>query len=90
MDDQKKKRAEKAQRRHQKEQDIARRVWVMENRSDVEAKHASEDPMEMGDAVISSEEEGGQEVTTLAVRREPLAVPADGGCNRTDQLYEIK
>ena len=55
----KKKRAEKARRRHQKEQDIARCVWAGENRSDIEAELKSEDPMEMGDDVISSKEEGG-------------------------------
>ena len=54
----KKKRAEKARRRHQKEQDIARRVRAKENRSNIEVELESEDPMEMGDDVISSEEGG--------------------------------
>ena len=58
-DSRKKKRAEKARRRHQKEQDIARRVRARENRSDVEVELESEDPTEMGDDVISFEEEGG-------------------------------
>ena len=56
---QKKKRAEKARRRHQKEQDITRCVHAGENRSDVEAELELEDPTEMGDDMISSEEEGG-------------------------------
>ena len=34
----KKKRAEKAQRRHEKEKEIARRVCVVKNRSDVEVE----------------------------------------------------
>ena len=78
-DIQKKKRAEKARRRHQKEQDITRRVWTGENRSDVEAELESEDPMEMGDDVISSEEEGGWEVVTSAVHHKPMAMSTDDG-----------
>ena len=55
----KKKRAEKAQKKHQKEQHITRHVWARESRSDVEAELESKDPTEMGDDVISSEDEGG-------------------------------
>ena len=40
----KKKRAEKARRRHEKEREIARRVWAGENRRDVEAELESEEP----------------------------------------------
>ena len=47
----KKKRAEKARRKHRKEMEIARWVRACENRSDVEAELESEDPMEMGDCV---------------------------------------
>ena len=54
-----KKRAEKARRRHQKEQDIARRVRAGESRSDVEAELESEDPTEVGDDASSSEDGGG-------------------------------
>ena len=76
----KKKRAEKAWRRHQKEKDITRRVWARENRSDIEAELESEDPTEMGDNMISSEEEGGWEViVTLVEHREPAATSASGG-----------
>ena len=39
----------------------------------------SEDPTEVGDDMISSEDEGGQEVTTLVERREPVAASTDGG-----------
>ena len=75
----KKKRAKKARRRHQKEQDIARRVRARENRSNVEAKLESEDPTEMGDDVISSEDEGGWEViVTLVEHHEPMATSTNG------------
>ena len=43
----KKKRAEKARRRHEKEKEIARRVWAGENRSNMEAELESEEPTEM-------------------------------------------
>ena len=40
----------------------------------------SEDPTEMGDDVISSEEEGGREVIVTSVERcEPMAASAHGG-----------
>ena len=38
-----------------------------------------EDPTEVGDDVISSEEEGGQEVMTSVVHREPTTMSANGG-----------
>ena len=51
-----------------------------ESRSDVEAELESEDPMEMGDDMISSEEEGGRDAgATSASHREPAAAPASGG-----------
>ena len=59
MIERKKKKAEEARRKHEKEMEIARRVWAGENRSDVKADLESEDPTEMGDDVISSEDEGG-------------------------------
>ena len=55
----KKKKAEKAWWKHEKEMEIARRVWVSENRSDVESELESEDSTEVGDDMISSKEEGG-------------------------------
>ena len=80
VDGRKKKRAEKAWRRHQKEQDIARCVWAGENRSNIDIELESEDPMEIGDDVISSKEEGGREVVATSVeRREPTAASAGGG-----------
>ena len=57
-DAKKKKRAEEARRKFQKEQDIAWRMRAGENRSDIEAKLESEDPSEVGDNVISFEVEG--------------------------------
>ena len=78
-DGKKKKRAEKAQRRHQKEQDIARCVRARENRSNIEIELESEDPMEMGDDMISFEEEGGWEVTTSVEHHEPTAAFAGSG-----------
>ena len=77
MVERKKKKAEEAQRKHEKEMETARRVWVGENRSDVELELESEDPTEVGDDVIFSEEEDDQEVVaTLAKRRDPTAVSA--------------
>ena len=55
----KKKKAEKARRKHDKEMEIARRVRAGENRSDVESELELMDPTEMGDDVISSEDERG-------------------------------
>ena len=81
-DGRKKKRAEKARRKHQKEQDITRCVRAGENRSDVEAELESEDPTEMGDDVISSEDEGGREVVATSVEHcEPVATSTSGGCD---------
>jgi len=53
-------------------------VWAGENRSDVEVELESEDPTEMGDDVISSEEEGGWEVTTLAMHLPAMGVRRRG------------
>ena len=41
----KKKKAENARRKHEKEMEIARRVRAEENRSDIESELESEDPM---------------------------------------------
>jgi len=56
-DARKKKKAEEAQRKHEKEMEIARRVWARENRSDVKSEIESKDPIELGDDMIFSEEE---------------------------------
>ena len=42
----KKKRVEKARRKHGKEMEIARRVWASENQKDVEAELELEEPTE--------------------------------------------
>ena len=47
MDDKKKKKAEEPQWKHEKEKEIAQRVWAGENRSDVESELESEDPTEV-------------------------------------------
>ena len=39
--------------------EIARHVWAGENRNDIELELESEDPTEVGDDVIFSEEEEG-------------------------------
>ena len=49
------------------------------NRSDIESKLKSEDPTEVGDDMIFSEEEESWEVVvTFAERRDPAAVSAGG------------
>ena len=64
--------------------EIARWVRARENRSDVKAELESKDPMEIGDDVISSEDEGDQEVIATSVERhEPAAVSADSGRKAT-------
>ena len=75
----KKKRAEKARKKHEKEMEIAQRVRAKENRSDIESELESEDPTEMGDDMISSEDERGEEVVVTSVEhREPTATSASG------------
>jgi hypothetical protein len=55
-------------------------VRAGESQIDVEAELESEDPMEMGDDVISSEEEGGWDAgATSVARHEPTATPTSGG-----------
>ena len=59
--------------------EIARRVRVGENRSDAESELELEDPLEMGDDMISFEDERGREVIVTSVeRREPMATSAGG------------
>ena len=57
MDAKKKKKAQEAWRKHEKEKEIARRVWAGENRSDIKSELESEDPTEVGDDLIFFEEE---------------------------------
>ena len=59
MVERKRKKAEEARRKHEKEMEIARRVWARENKSDVESELESEDPTEVGDDMIFSKEEEG-------------------------------
>ena len=51
----KKKKAEEAQWKHEKEIEIAWRVWARDNRSNVESELELEDPIEVGDDMIFSE-----------------------------------
>ena len=57
----KKKKAEEARWKHEMEMEITQRVWAKENRSDFESEVKSEDPIEVGDDVISSKEEEGRD-----------------------------
>ena len=66
-------------RRKYEEKEIAWRVKAVENRSDVESELESEDPIEVGDDMIFSEEEESREViVTLAERCYPTAAFASG------------
>ena len=79
-DRKKKKRTKKAQRLHQKEKEIARRVRGDENRSDVEAELESEEPTEMGGDASTSKDDGDRGViVTLVEHRAPTAASASGG-----------
>ena len=49
-----------------------------ENRSDVESELESEDPIEVGDDMIFSEEENREVVATSVGRRDPTAAFASG------------
>ena len=76
----KKKRAEKARRRHEKEKETARWVRAGENRSDVEAELESEEPTEMGGDASTSEDDRDRGVVATSVeRRASAAVPISGG-----------
>ena len=60
--------------------EITRWVRAGESRGDVEAELESEDPMEVGDDVRSSEDGGGQSVVVTSVeRRKPAATSTSGG-----------
>jgi len=79
VDAKKKKKAQEAWRKHEKEKEIARRVKAGENRSDVESKIESEDPIEVGNDMTFSEEEESREVVgTSAERHDPTAVSSSG------------
>ena len=75
----KKKRAEKAQRKHGKEMEITQRVRASENQSDVEAKLESEDPTEVGGDASSFEDEGSRSIIVTSVERRELAAVSAGG-----------
>ena len=78
MDAKKKKRVEKARRRHGKEMEISRGVWARENRSDVEAELESEEPTELGGDVSSSKDGDWDVVATSSKRRESATTSASG------------
>ena len=59
--------------------EIARRVRAGEKRSDVESKLESEDPTEVGDDASSFENMRGQEVMTLVVHHDPMAMSTGSG-----------
>ena len=88
-DAKKKKRAEKARRRHENEKEIARRVWAGENRSDVEAELESEEPMEMGGDASTSNDEGDRGVITTSVERRELAAASAGGGRDAERRGDV-
>ena len=75
MDAKKKKKAEVARWKYEKEKEIARRMKAEENKSDVESKLESEDPTEVDD-MIFSEEESREVIVTSMERRHPTAMSA--------------
>jgi len=66
MDARKKKKAEGARRKHEKEKEVAGRVKAGERRSDIESELESEDPTQVDDMVFSEEEESWEVVVTSA------------------------
>ena len=74
MVERKRKKVEEARRKHEKEMEIARRVRARENRSNVESELESEDPTEVGDDVIFSEEED-REVVVTSMESPDLSTP---------------
>ena len=75
----KKKKAKEAWRKHEKEKEITQRVRARKNRSDVESELESEDPTEVGDDMIFSEEEESREVVVTSMERcDPVAAHTGG------------
>ena len=74
MVERKKKKAEEARWKHEKEKEITQRVRARENRSDVELELELEDPTEVGDDMIFTEEV----VATSAKHHDPTAMSASG------------
>ena len=74
--DARKKKAEVAHRKHNKEKEVARRVKARERKSDIEAELESEDPTDVDDMVFSEEEGSWEVVVTSAERRDPAAMSA--------------
>ena len=75
----KKKKADKVQRRFDKEKEINRQVWGGESQNDMEVELELEEPMKMGDDVSASEDEGGRGAAmTLVERCKPTATPVGG------------
>ena len=78
----KKKRAEKAQRRHEKEKEkeIGRQVRAGESQSVMEAELESEEPTEMGGDASTSKDDGARGiVATLVERHAPAATLVSDG-----------
>ena len=89
MDARKKKKAEEARRKHEKEKEIIRRVQARENRSDVESELESEDPTEVGDDMIFSEEEERQEVIVTSTERCNPTVAHTGGEQEVERRRNV-
>ena len=88
VDARKKKKAEEARWKYEKEMEIARRVRARENRSDVKSELESEVPTEVDDIIFSEEEESWEVVVTSAERHDPTAISA-GDEQETERHAEV-
>jgi len=85
----KKKKAEEARRKHEKEMEIAWRVRARDNRSDVESELELEDSTEVGDDVIFSMEDEDREVIATLVEHCDHAAASTGGEREVERHGDI-
>ncbi|XP_066358147.1 uncharacterized protein [Miscanthus floridulus] len=78
MVERKKKKAEEARRKHEKEMEIARRVQAGENRRNIESELELEDPIEVDDDGIFSKEEEGRVADVPMLRKSAMRADAVG------------
>ena len=69
--------------------EIAWRVRAGENRGDVESEIEPEDPIEVGDDVIFSEEEEGQEVIATSVEHRDNTTASAGGEREVERRGDV-
>ena len=86
-DARKMKKAKEAQRKHEKE--ITQRVRAGENRSDVESELESEDPTEVENDMIFSEEEESREVVATSTKRRDPAAMSTGGEQEAERRGDV-